>query len=105
MYPHVPTKFGTKRATFEYPTDLIAIFSHLAVCTAWVQNKKCNISAISQPFGAILGAFGKYRRPLIDRIGGETNDGNGGIGQSNSEISIIVTICISILHISAGKAK
>ena len=70
-----------------------------------MQHKKCNISAISQPFGVILGAFGRYRRLLKNRIGGQTKDGDGGIGQSNSEFSIIVTICIFILHISAGKVE
>ena len=86
MDPHVPTKFGAKRSTFEYPTDLTAISSYLAVCTAWVQHKKCNISAISEPFEVILGAFERYSSPLEDSIGVQTKDGNGGIGQSNPEI-------------------
>ena len=70
-----------------------------------MQHKKCNISAISQPFGAILGAFERYNSPLDDRISVQAKDGDGGIGQSNPEISIIVTICIFMPHISAGKVK
>ena len=97
--------FGAKRFTFEYPIDSTAIFLYLALCTAWVQHKKCNISAISGPFGVLLGAFERYMSPLVDRIGVQTKDGKGGIGQSNSEISIIVTICIFMLHISAGKVE
>ena len=79
MKVSLPSKFEKKRLTFEYPTDLMAVSSYLAVCTAWVQHKKCNISTISEPFGEILGVFERYSSPLVDRIGLQTKDSNGGI--------------------------
>ena len=66
-------------------------------------HKKCNISAISQPSGAVLGAFERSSSPRVNHVSVRTKNGNGGIEQSNSGISIIVTICICIFHISADK--